>query len=96
MKYYQNRMKALEDAFPVVYPYKIELETEILGEKYPVTYISIRRFGVFLKRWVLVVQELKSPVSISKGVQLIDLSQERDWRIVKKRILAEIDEVIEK
>ncbi len=92
MKYYNERMATLAKNFPQVYPFDIKLETEFIGNDFPVTYITAKRFHEIVKTWVLVVDSagLEGIDSHNPVVSYINLQKISSWHKAKRIILEDI------
>ncbi len=95
MDYYEKRIEALKNTLPNEYPYQFEIETDIIGEGYPVTYISMTRFRKSVKTWVLVVTDEKMKQTDSTPErEIIPLNRFSNWSKVKRFIQIQVKNIL--
>lgn len=95
MDYYEKRIEALKNALPNESPYEFDIQTDIIEDGYPVTYVKMTRFNKCVKTWVLVVTDEKMSCSDSTPErEIIPLNRFSNWSKVKRFIQIQVKNIL--
>ncbi|WP_071131096.1 hypothetical protein [Enterococcus timonensis] len=94
MEYYMKRIAALKNLLPEQYPFLFTVETELVGEGLPVTYITMSKFRHKIKTWVLIITD-EHEDDQTENREFISLKRYTNWSKVKRHIVLEIRQMLD-